>query len=316
MMLLNLIVILFSIPSYGEVVERVAAIVNNEVVTDSELRAFTKRIEKTQFFVDELLLSGKPVQELLKNKDGQLNYIINEKLLDSEVKRLNLSVTVERVEQEIRELAKRNGVARNDLIAAIKQQGISVSDYQDFIKSKIERQSVIEGEITSKIRVSDEDILAAYMSNNPNSGSGVYEYTIAHIYFNPKKGGADAAQKRAELVSKKIKAGESFDVLAEQHSEDTNFTTGGLLGSFKAGEFAKEMEDAVSAISPGQATSVVKSKTGFHILKLLNKKIVADPKFEKEKDKIRSQLFDRAFQKHFQNWLKSKRDDAFIKINK
>lgn len=311
-----LLIILFSISSYAEIIERVSAIVNNEVVTETELKAFSKRLEKTQFFVDEILLQGKTSSDLIKIKEDQLNYVINEKLLDSEVKRLNLSVTIERVEQEIRELAKRNGVTRTDLIGAIKQQGISVSEYQDFIKSKIERQSLIESEITSKIRVNDEDILSAYLQNNPSSSSGVYEYTIAHIYFNPKKGGPDAALARAEVVEKKLKNGESFDVLSEQHSEDSNFTAGGLLGSFKAGEFAKEMEDAVSRVAPGQTTSVVKSKAGFHILKLLSKKIVADPKFEKEKEKIRAQLFDKAFQKHFKNWLQAKRDEAFIKINK
>jgi peptidyl-prolyl cis-trans isomerase SurA len=300
----------------SETVERVSAIVNNEVVTESELKAFSKRIEKTQFFIDEILLLGKSSADLIKNKEDQLNYVINEKLMDSEVKRLNLSVTSERVEQEIRELAKRNGVTRNDLIGAIKQQGISVSEYQGFIKSKIERQSLIEAEITSKIRVNDEDVLAAYSQNNPNSTSGIYEYSISHIYFNPKKGGFEEAHSRAELVVRKLKAGETFEVLAEQHSEDTNFTNGGFLGSFKAGEFAKEMEVAVSQISPGQTTGVVKSKSGLHVLKLLSKKIVADPKFEGEKEKIRSFLFDRAFQKHFKNWLQSKRDEAFIKINK
>jgi peptidyl-prolyl cis-trans isomerase SurA len=236
--------------------------------------------------------------------------------MDSEVKRLNLSVTIERVEQEIRDIAKRNGINRNELIAAVTQQGITVSEYQDFIKSKVERQSLIEAEITSKIRVSDEDVLAQYSRMYPTSSAGTYEYTIAHILFNPKKGGPEAALERAEAVEKKLKAGESFEVLAEQHSEDSNFSAGGVLGTFRAGEFSREMEAAVAKINPGETTGVVHSRGGIHILKLLSKKVVSDAKYEKEKEKIRNQLFEKAFQKQFKNWLDAKREESFIRINK
>ena len=299
----------------AEIVERVVAIVNNEIVTQSDLSAFEKKLDRNNF-LDELLLFGKPAAELKKSPADQLNYIINERLLDSEVKRLNLSVTIERVEQEIRDIAKRNGMSRNDLMSAVTTQGITASEYQDFIKSKVERQSLIESEVTSKIRVSDEDVLAKYSRDNPSNSAGTYEYNIAHIFFNSKKGGALAAKERAESVVKKLRAGESFEVLAEQHSEDTNFSPGGVLGTFRAGEFSKEMEAAVAKISPGEFTDVVPLKGNFHVLKLLGKKIVSDAKFEVGKEKIRNQLFEQAFQKHFKLWLESKREEAFIRINK
>jgi peptidyl-prolyl cis-trans isomerase SurA len=304
-----------SISARAEIVEHVVVIINNEIITQSDVANFSKKLQKNNF-LDELLLFGKTSADLAKSPSEQLNYMINERLLDSEVKRLNLSVTIERVEQEIREIAKRNGINRNELVAAVSQQGISTSEYQDFIKSKVERQSLIEAEITSKIRVSDEDIMAQYSRNNPNLSTGTYEYTIAHILFNPKKGGPEAAEARAASVVRKLQQGESFDVLAEQHSEDPNFSPGGVLGTFKAGEFGKEMEAAVAKINPGETSGVVRSKSGFHVLKLISKKIVSDPAFEKEKEKIRNQLFEKAFQKHFRNWIEAKREESFIRINK
>ena len=310
-----LIFIILTPTANAEIVERVVAVVNNEIITQSDVSGFGKKLERNNF-LDDLLLFGKSPAELSKNSAEQLSYMINERLMDSEVKRLNLSVTIERVEQEIREIAKRNGIPRNDLISAVNKQGVTTSEYQDFIKSKIERQSLIESEITSKIRVSDEDILAQYTRAYPSSSAGTYEYTIAHIFFNPKKGGTEAANDRAERVEKKLRSGESFDVLAEQHSEDPNFSPGGVLGTFRAGEFGKEMESAVAKINPGETTPVVHSKGGIHILKLISKKIVSDSKFEKEKEKIRSQLFEKAFQKHFKNWLEAKKEESFIRINK
>lgn len=301
--------------SRSEIVEKIVAIVNNEIITETDLRSFSNKLEKTEF-IDDLLLFGKTTTDLKKSKSDQLDYLINERLLQSEVKRLNLSVTIERVEQEIRDIGRKNGMNRTDLLATIKQQGLSVSEYQDFVKNRVERQSLIEAEITSKIRVTDEDVMAQYGRLYPNSTTGVYEYSISHILINPKKGGLEASLERANNVVKKLKAGESFEVLAEQHSEDPNFATGGVLGTFKAGEFAKEMEDAVSKINPGETTDVVKSKGGLHIIKLLSKKIVADPRYEREKEKIRNVLFEKSFQKNFKTWLESKKDDSFIKINK
>jgi peptidyl-prolyl cis-trans isomerase SurA len=312
-------IFLFSVilPFYSsaEVVDKIIAVVNNEIVTESDIKSFSRKIDKNGF-IDEMLLMGKSLGELKKSRADQLDYMINEKILDSEIKRLNLLVTSERVDQEIRNIAKKNGIGKSELLSTIKNQGISVSEYQNFVKTRVERQSLVEAEITSKIAVSDEDVLGQYMRAYPDSNSGVYEFTLSHIYFNPKKGGPEQAYDRAQVVLKKLRAGESFEVLAEQHSEDANFSAGGSLGTFKAGEFAKEMESAVNSLNIGEISEIVKSKTGFHILKVNNKKIVSDPRFEKEKEKIRAQLFEKSFQKHFRNWLQSKREESFIHINK
>ncbi len=299
----------------AEVVDRVVAVVNNEIVTQSDVRSFNKKVEQNGM-IDDLLLFGQKPDSLKGSSERELAYLINEKIMASEIKRLNLSVTVERVEQEIRDVAKKNNVSRSELMSAIKAQGMSASDYQDFIKTRVERQSLIEQEITSKIRVSDEDVQAQYARSNPSTSNGIFEYTLAHIIFNPKKGGPQTAKDRAQLVLKKIRSGDSFDALAEQNSEDPNFSTGGLLGTFKAGEFSSELERAVENLPVGQVSDVVQTKAGFQIIKILNKKLITDPQFEKEKEKLRSQLFEKSFQKHFKNWIDGKREESFIRINK
>lgn len=295
-------------------VDRIVAIVNSEIVTESDLRNFSKKIGQNNMFVDDMLLGGTRIEDLKNNPDLKMNYLINEKLMAGEIKRLNLSVTIEKVEQEIRDIAKRNRMTRNELLDAIKNQGVPVSEYQDFIKNRIERQSLIQSEVSSKIRISDEDVLAQYQRMNPDAGAGVYEYTLAHIVLNPQKG-VDRAQQKAEDALKALKDGKSFEQVAEQYSEDTNFTAGGLLGTFKAGEISKEMEAAVKNLGIGEISGVVKLKNGFHILKVISKKLVTDPNFEKHKEKIYGELFDRAFQKNFRSWLESKKEESFIRIN-
>lgn len=296
-----------------EPVERIVAIVNNETILQSDLNQFRAKLNNAGM-LDDLLLADITAEDLKKDPQLQLNYLITERILDSEIKRLNLSITVERVEQEVREIAKRNNMSRNEMVTALQGQGIRISDYQAFMKTRIERQSLMEQEITSKIRVSDEEVLADYIRRNPKSQAGA-EYTLAHIFFNPKKGGAEAAQKRAEDVLGKIRAGQGFDTLAEQNSEDSNFAQGGLLGTFKTGEISPEFERAVANLDIGGVSGVVPSRAGLHILKLVNRKVIPDPRFEQEREKIRAGLMEKSFQKQFRVWLENKRDEAFLRIN-
>ncbi|PWU19605.1 MAG: survival protein SurA [Bdellovibrio sp.] len=301
-------------PAGRVLIDGIVQTVNNEIILSSDLAHFQNRLQKTGM-VDELLMGDLNLEVLKQSRKDQLEYLVNEKVLDSEVKRLNLSVTSERVEQEIREMAKRNKMTRQELTQALQTQGIPISEYQVVLKTRIERQNLLEQEITSKIRVTDEDVLAQYAKKQASPQNGFSEFTVAHIFFANKKGGKDRAEERAKSVLKKINAGQNFETLAEQHSEDPNFTTGGILGTFKTGEIAKEIEDAVAGLNPGQISGLVQSKNGVHILKLVSRKITSDPQFEKEKDRIRAAMMEQTFQKQFRIWLNQKKEESVVHFN-
>lgn len=309
-----LLTLLLPATSVARPVDKVVAIVNNQILTTSDVEKFRKKLGAGGL-VDDALLKLTESSTLLKDRNALLNHLIDEKLIDSEVKRRGLEVTIERVEQEIRNIAKNNNISRAQLQDALKAKGVSVSQYQDFIKTSLERQGLIEKEVTSKIRISDEDISSFYLAKKGASAAQTFEYTLAHIVFSPKTGGEEAALKRAQAVEEKLKSGQSFDKLAEQYSEDPNFTKGGLLGTFKAGEMLKEFDDTVKKLSPGEVSSVVKTSNGYHLIKVLKRTLIADPKLEEQREDIRGQLYADAFKRQFRLWLNQRRDDSFIKIN-
>lgn len=310
-----LLALILSSPAKAEIVEKTLAIVNSEVILESDLKALEKRIAKPGF-VDDSLLSDKTVDSLKGNRAAQLDYLISEKLLESEIKRLNLSITNDRVESEFKEMAKKNNVSDSELEAILKGQGITASDYRLFLKDKIEKQMLMDSEIISKLRISDDDALNEYLKSNPNSRPSIDEFSIAHILLNPKKRGeVEGAQKRAEEVLAKLKVGENFETLAEQYSEDPNFSSGGSLGTFKSGEFLPEIEESIAGLKVGQTTGIVKSKLGFHIVKLTAKKLTSDPKFEKAKERLKSKILETSFKRQLKIWLQNKKEEAFVRIN-
>ncbi|MFV3407737.1 peptidylprolyl isomerase [Bdellovibrio bacteriovorus] len=309
-----LFALLVATPSHAEIVEKTVAIVNSELVLESDFKDLVKRIPK-QGMVDESLLFDKPATSLIGNRKAQLDYLINEKILQSEIKRLNLTVSNDRVESELKEMARKNQVSETELAKVIQQQGVSMDDYRRFLKDSIEKRSLMDAEIISKLRISDEDALNEYLKTNPNNRPSIDEFSVSHIFFNPKKGGAEASIKRAETVLGKLRSGENFENLAQQFSEDPNFSTGGALGTFKSGDFLPEIEEAISSLKVNETTPIVKSRMGFHIVKLTGKKLTTDPKFERAKDKIKAQLLEASFKRQLKNWLQSKRDESFIRIN-
>ncbi len=309
------IVVFFCHLAGAEVVERVVAIVNSEIVLESDIKKMPAKLKKKDLIYDYLIPGNENAFRKGERK-AVLEYLINEKVLDSEVKRLNLTVSDDRVEQEIRDIAKRNNMTTQEVLKAVTSEGLTPSEYKESLKLRLERQNLIANEIISKLRISDEDAYTEYQRRKPGVRSGVNEYSVAHIFFSPKKGSAKEALERAENVLEKLADGERFETLAEQHSEDPNFSNGGFLGTFKTGEFLKELEGAVSGLAPGQHFSkIVKSRQGFHIVKLLSKKSSTDPQFEKEKERIKGQIFESTFRRQLSLWLQNKRDESFIRIN-
>lgn len=314
MFILNLLFSL-SFVTHAEpvVVDKIVAVVNDQIITKSDLEQFRSKLKKGSL-VDEGLLRMNDVEKILKDDTALLNHLIDERILDSEVKRKGLEVTIERVEQEIRNIAKKNGLNRNQLREAVVGRGNSFAQYQDFIKTSLERQALIEKEVQSKIRISDEDVIS-YLSSQKSFNGQIFEYQISQILFL-NKNKKEAAQKRASAALARIQNGDSFEKVADETNEDPGHNKGGVLGSFKADELQKEVELAVRPLAPGEVSGLVSTKIGFHILKVNKKRLVADSKFEETKAKIIGQLQSEAFQKQFRSWLDQRRDDSFISIKK
>lgn len=307
--------IVVSVCSHGEVVDRIFAVVNNEVILQSDFAKLEKKAAKTPL-IEEILLDGKSAADLKKDKGLQKEYLIREKILDSEIKRLNLTASSERVDQEISQMAKRyNTTPESIMSAAQSEMGLTQEEYRRFLRTQIERQGLIEQDVTSKVRVTDEEVYEEYKKRNPQSSSSISEVSLAQIFLNPRKGGEEKAIARAEAALARIRAGEKFETVSEQTSEDPNFTSGGFLGSFKSGELNPEFETAISKLKSGQVSEVFKSKRGVHILKVLDLKSVADPQFLKDKERIRAMLMEKAFERQFKSWLKKKREEATISLN-
>lgn len=315
MRLLAFLFVLFSFSASfaqaKEVVNKIITIVNEEIILKSDLEDMDKRVGRIGS-VDDTLLLGEKIDSLKNNKKAQLEFLIREKLVDSEIKRQNMGISDEQVTAEMNSLAKKNQMSSSEFATYMKNEGYTLDQYKVVLKARMERQSFFERDIISKLRITDEDAYSVYRQNAPNYRPSVNEYRIAQIFFSSRKGGDESALSRARAASERLRNGESFETLANQLDETPGSNKDGVLGTFKSGEFAPAMERAVESISVGETSSIVESSTGYHLIKLLSKNTILDPNFVRVKEQIKAGLVQQNFERQLKNWFEIKKSQAYI----
>ncbi|OFZ16684.1 MAG: hypothetical protein A2Z20_01170 [Bdellovibrionales bacterium RBG_16_40_8] len=303
-----------SISLHAETLDKILAVINDDILTQSDVVDFQKKL-KTNGLIDEALLSLYDRNLLIANSKQLIDLLIDEKIIDSEIRRQGLVSPIEQVESEIRNIANSRGMDRNQLKLVLKNEGIAYSDYQDFVKTSLQRQSLIQRDVTSKIKISDDEVNSFYVANHGSSKSLVFEYTLAHILFLSSISGPKEALRKAESIHKKLEQKIPFETLASQYSEDPNFVQGGLFGTFKISDFNKDVERVISKLNVSDISPVVKMVDGYRIFKVLKKTLVPSPELEAKREEIRRKLMSENFKRQFRLWLDQKRRDSYVRIN-
>jgi peptidyl-prolyl cis-trans isomerase SurA len=306
-----LVTLLFSLNCSAKIIEKVLAVVNGETITLTEIAEYQTKL-KTGGFLDDLLFSDPQERKKASTDESYLlNKLVDEKIIDFEVKQNGFLVTEERVDKEIATIAERQNMTISQLRHTLEGQSVNFLEYRAFVKKSIERRQLIEKEITSKIKISEQDIISHYLANNNSGKTQVFEYSLAHILFNKKN------EAKANEVAQNLKGGASFDKLVKEFSVDEESREKlGKFGDFKSGEMVNSIQKAIEKIKIGETSSVVATPMGLHIFKVLDKKLVKDPEIEKQKNAIYQQLFSQAFKEQLDFWLLQKRKDAIIQMNK
>ncbi len=302
--------------AHAKIIDRVVAVVNDNAITQSDINLFRTQL-KTHGLLDEGLLSLYNVSKLKKKESADVQYLIDQKIIDSEVASSGIVTPIEQVDSEINNIAQGRGITLEQLKETLKNQGVSYAQYQDFVRTSMERQTLLEREVTSKITVSNNEIDAFYAKQKHGKNPLVYEYKLSHIFFADTNGGAAAAKARAEEVKEKLDDGIPFTTLAAQYSEDKQYSqNAGDFGTYRLSDLNPKIRAILAPLSAGDISPVVKMADGYHIFRVDKKILVPSPGLEAKRDAIRRYLMGIYFKRRFREWLKKRRAESFIHINK
>ncbi|MDH2915668.1 MAG: peptidylprolyl isomerase [Gallionella sp.] len=257
--------------------DRIRAVVNDDVITQQELtlrlNAAIKQLQKQGTLLPDNNILEKQVLERM----------ITEMLQSQFAKENGLRVDDAQLEKALTRVAQQN---KFESVAAfrakLEKDGIDFNKFREEIRAEIVSVRLREREVDSKLLISESDI-EDYLATQANQGNKGEELQLAHILIVvPEQASAESIQtykRRAEEAQSKLKGGAPFAQVAAGYSDAKDALQGGLLGWRPADRLPSLFSDPLSKMKPGEVSPLLRSPTGFHLIKLLERKTSDTPVF-------------------------------------
>jgi peptidyl-prolyl cis-trans isomerase SurA len=250
--------------THGELLDRIAAVVNDGLVLQSELDAqldaVTKRLQEQKVEM--------PSQSVLKQQ-------VLERLIVSEIeaqraKRVGLNISDEQLNSTLQEIAARNKIAFDQLPTTLEAQGIDYKVYREQMRKEMTLSTLRERDVIAHINVSPHE-LEQYLARQQNAAAND-EFNVSHILLSLPEAATpqqlDEITKKAHDLAERASKGEDFGQLAIANSNGQTALDGGQLGWRKGSQLPQFILDLVTKMKPGEVSEPVRTPSGFHIVRL------------------------------------------------
>ena len=264
--LLTSCLLLGNVPITAEVLGKIAAVVEDDVILEQELNQEVSTIEqriqasKTQM----------PPESILRKQ--VLEKMILDRLQRQLAEKAGITVTEEMLNNSAADIAQRNNMTLQQFRAELEHQGMTYKGFLDNMRNEIIINQLRSREIGGRIKVTDREV-DHYLETQGKVGEEAAQYHLGHILIAVKEAASASeiqkAQSKADNLVKKLRAGQDFSQAAMSESEDDNALKGGDLGWRTANDIPTLFADKVSQMRAGEVADAVRSPSGFHIIKML-----------------------------------------------
>ncbi|MCG6909136.1 MAG: SurA N-terminal domain-containing protein [Deltaproteobacteria bacterium] len=298
-----------------EIVDRIVAVVNDDIITylelQKELKPYEERI-KSMGYSEE-----KERRMLYKVRDELIYRLIDEKLADQEIKKNKITVDDAEIDASIERLKASKMWTDEDLRNALEAEGMTLQEYRRSLKNQILRSRLVGREVSSKIVITTEDV-RAYYDSHADEYMGDLSYHLRNIIaaVDANAGGVARAKARAKIdaVMEKLNAGESFEALARQYSESPLAKDGGDLGTIPYADFSPQIQGAIEGLKAGDHTAVMDTERGYQIFYVEDVVMKGGKSFEQASPEIEEKLYNAAVDEKYGEWLEALKKKSHIKI--
>lgn len=246
--------------------DRVAAVVNDEVITASELRARIAQIEQ------QLRTQGTPLPVASQLRQQVLERMVIERVQLQRAKLMGITVDDETLDRAIGRIAEQNHLTMAQLPAAVEKEGLDWKQFREGIRNEIVMVRLREREVDPRVTISDAEV-EAMLAAEAQDVSG-REFLISHIYLRAPENATpeqwSALGARADELMKQIRAGEDFGKLAATYSASQDAMQGGSLDWRPVERIPTIFADRLAGMSKGQVSPVLRSSGGLHVFKLVD----------------------------------------------
>lgn len=299
------------VPARAETVSRIAAVVNDEIITTYQLEL------KVAERLDSQAAGTKfSAEEMGTLRQGVLSELIEEALVRQRIDELGLKVSDEEIEAAIQDVQRQNKLTREQLVQALQFEGMAFDDYRENLRKQILRFKLLGREVQSKVEVTNQEIRDYFREHIDDYREPPFVRLNSINFPVPEKATtvqAEAIRAKAEVALERLRQGEEFYAVLLSVSADQS-ANGGDLGSFQEGELTPAFERAIRGLKEGEVSGIVETPQGFHILQVATRSTGSIRQFDAVKGEIEKILAERKTEERYKEWAKGLRKNAYIDV--
>jgi peptidyl-prolyl cis-trans isomerase SurA len=292
-----------------KLVDRIVAVVNEDVITLSELDATTKPYLSGQ--------EATPPEKRASLMQAALDSLIAEKLIQQQIREAKLDVSADDVERAIDDIAKQNHLTRDDLKGALESRGMSMAQYKADLEKQLLRLKLVDLKVRSRVVVPDADVRAEW-ERQVSLEKREKLLKLRHLLFHFGES-ADAADKKRAMdaavkARNRVVGGEDFGAVAKAVSEGPTAADGGDLGWFTGTNLLPELARAVAKMQVGEISGPIETDNGVHIVWLEDAKLKEPAGFEAARAQIYQKLYQEEVEHQMKVWVDELRSTGAVEI--
>jgi peptidyl-prolyl cis-trans isomerase SurA len=298
-----------------EVVDRIVAVVNNEIITLFDLNRsfapYAQNIKALKYPAE------KEQQTLYQVRQDILDQLINSMLADQQVQHARITVSQNEIDKAIERLKESRKFTDEQLRQGLASQGMTMEEYRKEIKEQILRSKLVNREVKSKIVITSEDI-KKYYDEHREKYAGEKKYHLWNMFIKVSSGSDSSARKAArnqmESIAAKLKQGQSFESLVNELKSASSAVQGTDLGLYRLEELSEQLRSVVKTMKAGESSTVLDNDFGYQILYVKNIEETQAQSLESVESEIEELLYTELVDNKYVEWLDQLRARSHIKI--
>ena len=297
-----------------EVIDGVAAVVNGDVITFSQVQEVSSPRERT---LREQSTGQELIEKIKEARLAALNDLIDRQLILQEFKKKQFTIPEYVIEDQVKNIIKDDFAGdRQAFLRTLNAQGYTVNKFREIQRDKVIVGAMRQNNIKGTFSATPQQVEAYYQANKQEFATPE-QLKLRMIVLNADPldaNSADSTRKMAEEIRDKVKGGADFATMAKTYSMDGTAESGGDWGMIDRKTLNQQLTDVAFGLAPGQTSQVVQIGDSFYILYCENKKTSSFIPIAEVRDGIQKKLEQVQRQKATQKWIDSLREKAYIKI--
>jgi peptidyl-prolyl cis-trans isomerase SurA len=290
----------------ADTVNRIVAVVNNDVITQGQLDKALASRERGPKGMGELT-----------DRQRALDRLINSRLIEQLMTNAKVDVSEDDLARAIGNILHQNGMTIDQLKSEITSKGMSYEEYKKEVEQQIRRVKFVNQVVGSQVKITDQD-LRDYYQRHQDEFRGSVKAHIAQIFLPfagiTTEAEAEKLKETSLSIVTKARRGTSFGELAKNYSKGPKADEGGDLGMVNLKDLPPAIADAVRRMHVGEVSQPIPTDNGLFIVKLIALPEMAAGDFEQLRDRIYGVVYDERVEETMEAYLQKEKQKAFIEI--